>query len=69
MPLNVNGALRLIYHVGKSVHFIIKCFTIKHLCIFRLEFTVNMIYGKNTEALRSKMTFKDGNTGFSVVKT
>lgn len=29
MPLNVNSALRLIYHVGNLVHFIVKCFTVK----------------------------------------
>ena len=25
MPLNVKGALRLIYHIGELVHFIIMC--------------------------------------------
>lgn len=42
MLLNVNGALRLIYDVGNLVHFIIKYFTIKYLCILRLEFTILM---------------------------
>ena len=55
MPLNVNGALRLIYHVRKLVHLIIKCFTIKHLCIFRLEFTNSLTLDK-IEAFEKRYT-------------
>lgn len=55
MPLNVNGSLRLIYHVGKLVYFIIQCFTIKYLCILRLEFTENLsLYNRYPTSIANK---------------
>jgi hypothetical protein len=49
VQLNVNGALRLIYHVGKLTHLITKYFTLKHLCILRLEFTT-FLYKSDTNS-------------------